>query len=103
MLRVIRGWWVPISFLLIYLPGLIYALTHHLYFPSNNLFTLITCWFNPVEDWQSYTNLKTGIALDFIFPLVLFLFATIYLSVVRNSVKDYVSIGSVYVNGIFAT
>ncbi len=94
---------VPIIFVVAYLPGLIYAILHSHSFPSGNLITLLTSWFNPTEDWQSFSNVYAGIFFDFIIPLSLFLLAALYTYAVGNSLVRYLSMESIFVNGIIAT
>lgn len=98
-----KHWLVPISFLVVYLPGLIYAMSHNYSFPSGNLFTLLTSWFNPTEDWQSFSNVWVGILLDFIVPTSLFALAAHYSNIIENQFAKYLSVETIFVNGIVAT
>lgn len=104
--KIIKRWWIPISFVLFYTVGngLIYVFYQFSY-PSGNLVTFLTCWFNPSENWIVSGKKTFGIEvfLNFIFVAFILFLATVYSFIQPGYTKKYATIGSIYLCGIGAT
>lgn len=95
-------WWVSISFVAIYLPGLIYALRYGQASLASNSISFLTCWFNPTENWD-FNPLWIGIFLNYGWVAFLLSMSERYSRNFGYFSNRYISINAVYAFGIATT
>lgn len=102
LVMILKNWWVFLSFTVVYIPGLIYALGHGPQSVSSNPVAFLTSWFNPSEDWD-ITPLRVGIILNYIIPVITLFSAEAYSNWNIFLSKRYFSIEATYIIGILTT